>query len=132
MIKIIIILFVIIACLILINTLQGISALIIFGFLKRKFGLAIISTLILVLPVAFYIAFPTEFPYVNLLLYDKTKEEVIEIYGEPEYDGETIIGYYIGVDNRGLDPTHLDLYYYLEFNDDGNVCRIFEGVQPGG
>ena len=132
MIETVIILFVIIVCLILMNTLQGIAALIIFGFLKRKFGLAIISTLILVLPVAFYIAFPTEFPYVDFLLYDKTKDEVIEIYGEPEYDGETIIGYYIGVDNRGLDPSGMDLYYYLEFNDDGDVCRIFEGVQPSG
>ncbi|MBQ8614694.1 MAG: hypothetical protein IJ416_10815 [Ruminiclostridium sp.] len=111
-------------------------ALIIYGIVKKKRRIAVISSLILVIPavliVGYSLVFPTIFPYVDSLIYGKTKAEVIEIYGEPELNGERRIGYYIGVDNRGIDPSYLDLYYYVYFDENGLVDEIYSGVQPGG
>ena len=110
--------------------------LIIYGAVKKKPKIWITSSLILFVPPIimgiFMFVFPTEFPYVDRILYGKTKGEVIEIYGEPELNGERIIGYYIGVDNEGIDPSHLDMYYYVCFDGDGVVDEIYSGVQPGG
>lgn len=111
-------------------------SLIIYGVVKKKRKVAVVSSLILVIPtlliVAYFLAFPTKFPYIDSLLYGKSKAEVIEIYGEPEINSESKIGYYIGKDDGGIDPSHLDMYYYVRFDEDGFAEEIYCGLQPGG
>ena len=109
---------------------------IIYGLVKNKRKTAIICAVILgsfvLLIVGFMFLFPTEFPYVDRILYGKTKEEVIDIYGEPELNGKERIGYYIGIDNKGIDPSHVEMYYYVCFDENGFVHEIYSGLHPGG
>ena len=111
-------------------------ALIIYGVVKKKRRIAVISSLILVIPtvliVGYSLLFPTEFPYADPFIHGKSKEEIVKTYGEPEINGERKIGYFIGKDNRGIDPSYLDLYYYIYFDENGFAVEINSGVQPGG
>ena len=111
-------------------------ALIIYGVVKKKRRIAVISSLILVIPtvliVGYSLLFPTAFPYADPFIYGKSKAEIVRAYGEPKINGERKIGYFIGKDNRGIDPSYLDLYYYIYFDENGFAVEINSGVQPGG
>ena len=89
---------------------------------KRKKQIAIFSSLIItivLLIISFYIIFPTQFPYVDMWIYGKTREEIQEVYGEPDYVGHGIfydIGSFFG------EPC----YYWIEFDINGKAIEIGE------
>lgn len=89
---------------------------------KRKKQIAIFSSLIIaivLLIISFYIIFPTQFPYVDMWIYGKTREEIQEVYGEPAHVGHGIfydIGFFFGE----------TLYYWIEFDIDGKAIEIGE------
>lgn len=94
---------------------------------KRKKQIAIFSSLIItivLLIISFYIIFPTQFPYVDMWIYGKTREEIQEVYGEPDYVGHGIfydIGFFFG------EPC----YYWIEFDINGKAIEIGETTTTG-
>lgn len=110
--------------------------LIIYGAVKKKRKIAVISASILVFSIAitasYAFLFPTSFPYADPFIYGKSKAEIVRTYGEPEINNERKIGYFIGKENKGIDPSYLDLYYYIYFDESGFAVEINSGVQPGG
>ena len=93
---------------------------------KRKKQITIFSSLIIItvlLIISFYIIFPTHFPYVDMWIYGKTREEIQMVYGEPDYDGNGL-SYIVG-------PHILDtLYYCIEFDINGKAVEIYETTTP--
>ena len=93
---------------------------------KRKKQITIFSSLIIttvLLIVSFYIIFPTHFPYVDMWIYGKTREEIQAVYGEPDYDGNGL-SYIVG-------PHIWDtLYYCIEFDRSGKAVEIYETTTP--
>lgn len=78
--------------------------------------------------VSFFILFPTEFPYVDLWVYGKTKEQIIEVYGEPEYNEYRELAY----ETKWM---FMDMFYYvIEFDENGKAYNVHESpyVGPGG
>ncbi len=94
---------------------------------KRKKQITIFSSLIIttvLLIVSFYIIFPTHFPYVDMWIYGKTREEIQEVYGEPDHVGHGIfydIGFFFGE----------TLYYWIEFDINGKAIEIDETTTTG-
>ncbi len=74
--------------------------------------------------IAYCVIFPTDFPYADPWVLGKTKEEIIEVYGEPEYN-EDKLAY----------PTEygvLDMeYYVIEFDKEGRAIRVSERPYAG-
>ena len=89
---------------------------------KRKKQIAIFSSLIIaivLLIISFYIIFPTHFPYVDMWIYGKTREEIQEVYGEPDCVGHGIfydIGFFFGE----------TIYYRIKFDINGRAIKISE------
>lgn len=102
------------------------------GYFAKKKSLIWISGTVLALfiigIVTFFILFPTEFPYVDLWVYGKTKEQIIEVYGEPEYNEYRELAY----ETKWM---IMDMFYYvIEFDENGRAYRMHESpyVGPGG
>ena len=113
-------------------------SLIIYGLVKKKRKVVIVSSLILIVPVlltvVWFSLFPTQFPYIDSMLYGKTKEEVIGICGEPEVREGGRIGYYIGDDDGffGIMSSNLPQYYYIDFDENGLADDIYISGPKGG
>lgn len=113
-------------------------SLIIYGIVKKKRKIVVASSLILIIPilltVVWFFLFPTQFPYIDSMLYGKTREEVIGIYGEPGIKEGGCIGYYIGNDNGffGIMPSNLPQYYYIDFDENGFADDIYISGPKGG
>lgn len=102
------------------------------GYFAKKKSLIWISgsalAFLIIGIVAFFILFPTEFPYVDLWVFGKTKEQIIEVYGEPEYNEYRELAY----ETKWI---FLDMFYYvIEFDEDGRAYKMYEStyVGPGG
>ncbi len=110
----------------------------IYGIVKKKRKVAIVSSLILIVPVLLTVIlfslFPTQFPYIDSMLYGKTREEIIGIYGEPEVKEGGRIGYYVGDDDGffGIMPSNLPQYYYVHFDENGVADDIYVSGPKGG
>lgn len=64
-------------------------------------------------------------------------DKVIERYGEPDIGEYTSgksgrAGYYIYTDDGPIMPDHLEHFYYIEYDAEGNVTEVSDGVRPGG
>lgn len=114
------------------------AALIIFGLIKRKKKLTVIWSIILAVEIlliaAYYVLFPTCFPYVDLYTLGKSREEIIAAYGEPEYKSEYRYGYFVRKDNGffGIMDSNLGVYYYIHFDKNGVAESVSEGGPIGG
>lgn len=104
----------------------------IIGYYAKKKSLIWISgsvfAFLIIGIVSFFILFPTEFPYVDLWVYGKTKEQIIEVYGEPEYNEYRELAY----ETKWM---FMDMFYYvIEFDENGRAYRMHESpyVGPGG
>ena len=72
-----------------------------------------------------FILFPTEFPYVDLWVFGKTKEQIIEVYGEPEYNEYQELAY----ETKWM---FMDMFYYvIEFDENGRTYRMYESPYVG-
>lgn len=116
----------------------GVIALVIYGIVKKKRRLVavVLSVTIAVvgLITAYCVLFPTAFPYCDMWIIGKTRDEIIEVYGEP--DGPKF-SYYLGEDNGffGVMDSSDSFYYYISFDSydkDGIACDVHKGIQPGG
>ena len=62
----------------------------------------------------------------------RTISQVEARYGPFDISRNGVLGYYIYTDNGPIMPDHLPHYYYLEYDDNGIVRNVYEGVAPGG
>lgn len=113
----------------------GIIALVIYGIAKKKRRLVVVTLIVTfaaaALITAYCVLFPTAFPYCDMWIMGKTRDEIIKVYGEP--DGPRF-SYYLGRDNGffGIMDSNDSFYYYINFNEDGTACEVYKGIQPGG
>jgi hypothetical protein len=42
------------------------------------------------------------------------------------------VAYYIYKDNGPIMPDHLDHYYYMEYDENGIIYKVYDGCAPGG
>lgn len=85
------------------------------------FSSLIITTVLLA--VAFYIIFPTCFPYADAWIYGKTSEEIQTVYGEPEYIEQDELFYSAG---RYLWETN---YYCIQLDESGKAVEMNESLE---
>lgn len=110
------------------------AVLIIVGAVKRKKRLSVTCAVILsgeiLLAAAYFVLFPTCFPYVDLYTIGKSRSEIIAAYGEPDFKFLNRYGYYVREDNGflGVMDSNLGIYYYILFDKNG----IAESVEKGG
>ena len=88
---------------------------------KNKKSVKIFSALIgttIMLVIAFYIIFPTKFPYVDMWIYGKTGEEIQAVYGEAQMVGDDKLRYF-------TDEVLFDYnYYYIQLDEDGKAVEV--------
>lgn len=108
------------------------------GAVNRKKKLAVTCGLILFVEIlivaAYFVLFPTCFPYVDLYIIGSTKAEITAVYGEPNYKFREEYGYFIGKDKGffGLMKSNNDFYYYIYFDENGIAKSVEKGIQLGG
>ena len=76
--------------------------------------------------IIWYLIFPTAYPYVDLWVLGKTEEEIIEVYGEPNYNESwsdySELAYYTKY--IIFDPD----YYIITIDEEGRAIAVREGV----
>lgn len=97
---------------------------------KKKIALMVISCLI-VFFIAFFIVFPTSFPFVDSWIVGRSKDEIINVYGEGSFANDITngskIGYHLGADPMDfIFNTNSCINYCIYFNKDDIAVRVSE------
>ena len=121
----------------------GISfVILIVSCIKKKWNKKIVVAFILNLVLLgctklFISSHSTYYRYNDWWILGNEISEVQEKYGEPDLgnyaqgkSGE--VGYYIYTDNGPIMPDYLEHYYYIKYNEDGIVTKVYVSGQPGG
>lgn len=95
---------------------------------KKKIALMVISCLI-VFFIAFFIVFPTSFPFVDSWIVGRSKDEIINVYGEGSFANDITngskIGYHLGADPMDfIFNTNSCINYCIYFNKDDIAVRV--------
>lgn len=93
---------------------------------KRIIIYAAVITVCIIGSVIWCVLFPTAYPYVDLWVLGKTEEEIIEVYGEPDYNESwsdySELAYYTKY--IIFDPD----YYIITIDEDGKAIDVREDV----
>lgn len=110
--------------------------LIVYVILKKKYKLFVITTVIIIFLIGviwgYQKIFPTQFPYVDSWICEQNKETIVAQYGTPDITFEKKIGYYLGEDDGWIMPSHLPMYYWIEFDEEDHAELIYVAASPGG
>ncbi len=109
----------------------------IYGIKHKKKKTVVLSSCVLIAPILLIllntVIFPTSFPLSDSLIIGKSKEEIIDIYGEGEYNYDLTAGskmaYCLGVDEFcfGLVRNNCSYdYYCIYFDKNGIATRVKE------
>ena len=118
-----------------------ISLILLFRKRKNKFRKNIIrfiiSVIFLSLTILFICSHKTYYKYNDWVILRNTIYQVQEMYGEFDIgtivDGQCgLVGYYIYTDNGPIMPDHLDHFYYIEYDEQGMILRVYNGCSIGG
>lgn len=99
---------------------------------RKKRKLIGVSAVVMVLcsvgAITWCVLFPREYPYVDLWVLGKTEEQIIEVYGEPDYNEYKELAYKTNWEFFDMN------YYVIEFDENDRAYKIWEGpyVGPGG
>ena len=96
-----------------------------------------ILTIALVAAVLFYASHSTYYLYNDWAILNHSVYDVQERYGDFDLgkisDGHAgTVAYYIYHDDSPIMPDHLDHYYYMEYDENGIIYKVFDGCAPGG
>ena len=91
-----------------------------------------LSAALLGFVLLFVCSHPTYYKYNDWWVQGRTLSQVEARYGPFDIRRNGVLGYYIYTDNGPIMPDHLPHYYYLEYDDNGIVRNVYEGVAPGG
>lgn|SRR5574344_1593230 len=107
----------------------------IMGKIKKHKKLMIILSVVSLLMIAiglFYISHSTYWKYNDWWIVGKHIDSVEKRYGKFDINKDHLKGYYIGKDDSIVMPSHLEQYYWIEFDDDGIVTKVYLGGPIGG
>ena len=98
---------------------------------------SVISAVVLVAEAVFIATHSTYIRYNDAFVLGSSITEVEKVYGAFDTGsyrqgnrGE--VGYYIYTDNGSIMPDHLDHYYYICYDENGIVHKVYDGSQRGG
>ena len=103
----------------------------------RYIGILAADTGLFISMLFFLTGHPDSYRFDNRYVYSHNISSVIERYGEYDlgsYNEGSAgrIAYYIYTDNGPIMPDHLKHYYYIVFDEKGEVTDIYDAAQPGG
>lgn len=108
---------------------------------KQKWKSAIISVsinfVLIAITVLYAVSHSTYYKYNDWAILQNSIYEVEEKYGDFDL-GEIIknqkgnVGYYIYTDNGPIMPDHLEHFYYMEYDEDGIIYKVYDSCSPGG
>ena len=101
---------------------------------KRTIGIFIFSAIyvMIVSAVIWCGAHPTYWKYCDRWIIGRNISEVEKRYGKFDLILGTRAAYYIYYDGSGIFPDHLDHYYYMCYDENGIVYKVYDACQPGG
>lgn len=100
-------------------------------FTKRR---VLISAVVIIIfsALIFLFSHSTYYKYNDWWVKGRSLAEIEERYGDFDIRLGSTAGYYIYTDNGWIMPDHLPHYYYMEYDENGIVRRVYEGLHPGG
>lgn len=116
-------------------------ALIVRKFKKKKIiktvCLLVIDTILFALVLIFHLSHSTYYKFNDWYVLNSDINSVVEKYGpfdkgELHEGKEGKIGYYIYTDNGPIMPDHAPHYYWISFDEFGNVYDVNESLPAGG
>ena len=96
-----------------------------------------ILMLVLVVTVLFWASHSTYYLYNDWAILNHSVYDVQERYGNFDLgkisDGHAgRVAYFIYKDNGPIMPDHLDHYYYMEYDENGIIYKVYDGCAIGG
>lgn len=100
-------------------------------FTKRRVS---ISALIIAvgLSLTFVLSHSTYYKYNDWWVKGRSITEIENRYGGFDIRFGSTAEYYIYTDNGWIMPDYLPHYYYMEYDENGIVRRVYDGCHPGG
>ena len=98
---------------------------------KIVIGFAV-SIILLALAVLFICSHRIHYQYNDWWILNHTIDEVENRYGNFDFEIGGISGYYLYTDNGPIMPDHLEHYYYMEYDAQGNIYRVYDAGTIGG
>lgn len=103
----------------------------------KKRGKAIMWGAILLIVISLAVWFwchPTSYRYNDRWILGKGREQIQAKYGDfDQIDGNgKRAGYYLDKDNGPIMPSHLPVYYWIDFDESGKAVKISKGGPMGG
>ena len=97
----------------------------------------VVSSLFLLMLVLFVASHPTYYKYNDWTILSSNISMVQQKYGAFDLGDVTdnkagCAAYYIYTDNGPIMPDHLKHYYYIEYDEDGIIYKVYDASQPGG
>lgn len=103
---------------------------------RAKGILLSLDTIIFACSLVFVLFHSTYYKYNDWSILNSNIHSVHEKYGE--FDKGTIqegksgkVGYFIYTDNGSIMPDHADHYYWIYFDENGNVYKVEDSLTPG-
>ena len=96
-----------------------------------------INIVLLVVVVLYALSHSTYYRYNDWAILQSNIRMVEQKYGafdlgEIKENEKGKVAYYIYTDNGPIMPDHLKHYYYIEYDEWGVVCDVYDSCQPGG
>lgn len=99
----------------------------VYCIINKKFKL-LVCTVAAALVFLFFVIFPRKFPYADIWIKGRTKEEIIAVYGEPDYGYSSNSAIAYKVKSRRQSRS----YYWISFDENGKADDIRLSTPPGG
>ena len=74
----------------------------------------------------------TSLKYNDWLVVGHSYQEVKERYGDFDIEYEHSVAYQIDDGNQIIMPSHLPEYYWMVFDKDGIITKVYVDTKPGG
>ena len=96
-----------------------------------------VSGLLFLTLVIFAASHPTYYKYNDRSILNSSINAVRQKYGDFDLGVVTdnkagTVAYYIYTDNGPIMPDHMKHYYYMEYDEQGLVNKVYDACKPGG
>lgn len=91
-----------------------------------------IALLLLSVCAAYFVSHKTCPKYNDWWIIGSSYEEIVEKYGEFDYNNGSTKGYYLGKDKSPIMNSGQDMYYWIDFDENGIATKVEVNISPGG
>lgn len=100
---------------------------------KKAIVITIVCILVLIVLVSLYLlSHKTSIKYNDWLVVGHSYQQVKARYGEFDIEYEHSVAYKLNDGNQIIMPSHLPEYYWMVFDDDGIIIKVYVDTIPGG